>query len=332
LRYFPLFFDLVRQKVLVVGAGDVASRKVALLERAGAAITVVAPEVAPAIEARAAHGPLLILRREFAPADLDGARLVVVATPRRALNRWIANLCNARSIPVNVVDDREASRVIVPAIVDRDPMLIAVSSGGTSPVLARRWRARLEVFVPKRIGALAHWLSELRSQMRLKSTDERRRYFEALVDGPAAARFIEGDVPGAQRIAQTLLAAGAAAPRAPGHVALIGAGPGDPELLTLKALRLLQDADVIVHDRLVPAALLDFARRDAERIGVGDDVTRLVIEQARLGRRVVRLKNGPVLGNDVRELDALARAGIAFSVIPGVSDSEPAGTGVSASA
>jgi uroporphyrin-III C-methyltransferase / precorrin-2 dehydrogenase / sirohydrochlorin ferrochelatase len=327
-RYFPLFFDLHREKVLVVGAGEAAARKVALLERAGAAITVVAPETGAAIDARAAQGSLVILRREFAPSDLDGARLVIVATPRRALNRWVADLCHARSIPVNVVDDREASRVIVPAIVDRDPMLIAVSSGGTSPVLARRWRARLEVFVPKRIGALAQWLSELRSQTRLRGKDERRRYFEALVDGPAAARFIDGDERGARRIAQTLLAAGAAPARAPGHVALVGAGPGDPELLTLKALRALQDADVILHGRLVPAALLDFARRDAERICVGespggagasqDDIHRLLIEQARLGRRVVRLKDGFESGREGEELEALARAGIAFSVIPGI--------------
>jgi uroporphyrin-III C-methyltransferase / precorrin-2 dehydrogenase / sirohydrochlorin ferrochelatase len=333
LRYFPLFFDLHHEKVLVVGAGEVALRKVTLLERAGAAITVVAPEVAAAIDARGAGGSLVVLRREFTPSDLDGARLVIVATSRRALNRWIATLCDARSLPVNVVDDREASRVIVPAIVDRDPMLFAVSSGGASPVLARRWRARLEAFVPQRIGALAGWLSELRSQTRrrLRGTAERRRYFETLVDGPAAARFIEGDARGARRIAQALLATSATAPRARGHVALVGAGPGDPELLTLKALRALEGADVILHDRLVPAAVLDFARRDAERICVGkspggvgttqEDINRMLIEQARLGRRVVRLKGGDpfVFGRGGEELEALARAGIAFSVIPGIS-------------
>jgi uroporphyrin-III C-methyltransferase / precorrin-2 dehydrogenase / sirohydrochlorin ferrochelatase len=211
-----------------------------------------------------------------------------------------------------------------------------VSSGGTSPVLARRWRARLEAWVPKRIGAFARWLSELRSQTRSLGTDQRRRYFEALVDGPAAARFLDGDARGAQRIAQTLLAASNAAPRTPGHVALIGAGAGDPELLTLKALRALQDADLILHDEVVPAALLDLARRDAERrcVDTGSDVNRLLIEQARLGRRVVRLKGGFVLGRGSQELEALARAGIAFSVIPGITaaDGEAIARGVSASA
>jgi uroporphyrin-III C-methyltransferase/precorrin-2 dehydrogenase/sirohydrochlorin ferrochelatase len=276
---------------------------------------------------------LALERREFVAADLEGARLVIVATSRRALNRWIATLCEARSIPVNVVDDRAASRVIVPAIVDRDPVLIAVSSGGTSPALARRWRARLEAFVPMRIGALARWLSELRpqSRRRMRGMDERRRYFEALVDGPAAGRFLDGDVRGAQRIAQTLLASSASAAQAAGHVVLAGAGPGDPELLTLKALRALGDADVILHDRLVSAAILDLARRDAERICVGktpggggtsqSDINRMLIEQARKGRRVVRLKGGDplVFGRGGEELEALAQAGIAFSVIPGIS-------------
>ena len=333
LRYFPLFFDLRGQKVLIVGAGEVARRKIAMLERTAAAITVVAPEVVEAIESRAARGLLALQRREFVPADLDGARLVVVATSRRVLNRWVATLCEARSIPVNVVDDRAASRVIVPAIVDRDPVLIAVSSGGTSPALARRWRGRLEAFVPKRIGALAEWLSELRPQARrrLRGMDERRRYFEALVDGPAARRFLDGDLRGAQRSAQTLLASGASAPQAAGHVVLAGAGPGDPELLTLKALRALEDADVILHDRLVSTAILDLARRDAERICVGkmpggggtsqSDINRMLVEHARKGRRVVRLKGGDpfIFGRGGEELQALALAGISFSVIPGIS-------------
>jgi uroporphyrin-III C-methyltransferase / precorrin-2 dehydrogenase / sirohydrochlorin ferrochelatase len=257
---------------------------------------------------------------------------VIVATARRAVNRWIAALCDARGIPVNVVDDRRASRVIVPAIVDRDPMLIAVSSGGASPVLSRRWRARLEALIPKQIGALAGWLAELRPQARrrLRGADQRRRFFEALVDGPAAARFVDGDARSAQRLALTLLASSASGPQAPGYVTLVGAGPGDPELLTLKALRALQDADVILHDRLVPAAVLDFARRDAECIGVGktpggpgtvqEDINRMLIEHARRGRRVVRLKGGDpfIFGRGGEELEALARAGIGFSVIPGI--------------
>ncbi len=331
MNYFPLFFDLRGQKVLVVGAGAVALRKVQQLERAEAAITVVAPQVAPELAQRAADGALELRLREFASEDLEGARLVIVATSRRAVNRWVASLAEARAIPVNVVDDREASRVIVPAIIDRDPVIVAVSTAGTSPVLARRLRERLEALLPRRIGLWAAWLAGLRAAVRrrIPSVDARRRYFEMLVDGPAERRFVDGDERGAHRIAQRLMGSVSAAPA--GAVTLVGARPGAPALLTVKALRTLQDADVILHDRLVPAAVLDYARRDAERICVGKAaggagtsqtaINDLLIDHARRGRRVVRLKGGDpfIFGRGGEELEALARAGIAFSVVPGIS-------------
>lgn len=332
MNYFPVFFDLAGQKVLIVGGGDVALRKISLLERTGASITVVAPVIAPELMARAAAGQLKVTIREFAADDLDGARLVIVATSRRAVNRWIAKLSESRNIPVNVVDDREASRFIVPAIIDRDPVMVAISTGGTSPVLARRLRERLEAMIPKRIGELASWLRTLRAGTRLKlrDIDERRRFFEAVVDGPAARRFIAGDAQGALRVAQHLLATTSTSPPAAGEVTLVGAGPGDPELLTLKALRALQDADVILHDRLVPAAILDLARRDAARICVGkaagnigstqEEINALLIEHANQGKRVVRLKGGDpfIFGRGGEELQALAAAQINFSVVPGI--------------
>ena len=298
----------------------------------GTLISVVAPEIAPQIMERAAAGKLKVAIREFAPDDLDGTRLVIVATSRRAVNRWVAKLSESRNIPVNVVDDAQSSRFIVPAIIDRDPVLLAISSGGASPVLARRLRERLEALVPKRMGELASWLRALRETARrkLRDTAERRRFFEAIVDGPAARRFIEGDNQGARRIAQQLLATTSIAPRAAGEVTLVGAGPGDPELLTLKALRALQDADVIMHDRLVPAAVLDLARRDAALICVGkaagkigstqEEINALLIEHANLGKRVVRLKGGDpfVFGRGGEELQALAKAQINFSVVPGI--------------
>jgi uroporphyrin-III C-methyltransferase / precorrin-2 dehydrogenase / sirohydrochlorin ferrochelatase len=331
-NYFPVFFDLAGQRVLIVGGGAVALHKISLLERTGASISVVAPEVAPGILARAAAGKLELAVREFAPGDLEGARLVIVATSRRAVNRWIANLSESRSIPVNVVDDRAASRFIVPAIIDRDPVVVAISTGGASPVLARRLRERLEALIPARIGSLAGWLETLRARARrkLRGADARRRFFEAIVDGAAARRFIEGDAQGAGRIAQQLLTTTASAPRAAGEVTLVGAGPGDPELLTLKALRALQDADVILHDRLVSAAILDLARRDAERICVGkspghrgstqEQINMLLVELASQGKRVVRLKGGDpfVFGRGGEELQALAAARIDFSVVPGI--------------
>jgi len=332
MNYFPIFLDLTALKVLVVGGGEVALRKVVLLERSGASITLVAPEVLPELRERAAAGKINLGVREFAPDDLTGARLVIVATSRRAVNRWIASLGEARGIPVNVVDDREASRFIVPAIIDRDPVLVAISTAGTSPVLARRLRERLEAVIPKKIGELAVWLRALRhtARRRLRDTEERRRFFETIVDGPAARRFIDGDARGAQSIAQQLLARTSAAPRVPGEVTLVGAGPGDPELLTLKALRALQDADVILHDRLVPEGLLDMARRDAARICVGkaagsigstqEEINALLIEHALQGKRVVRLKGGDpfIFGRGGEELEALSKARISFSVIPGV--------------
>ena len=332
MNYFPVFFDLTALKVLVVGGGDVALRKVVLLEQSGASITLVAPEVLPELQDRAAAGKINLAVREFVPDDLNGSRLVIVATSRRAVNRWIASLSEARGIPVNVVDDREASRFIVPAIIDRDPVLVAISTAGTSPVLARRLRERLEAVIPKKIGELALWLRALRhtARRRLRDTDERRRFFETVVDGPAARRFIDGDARGAQSIAQQLLAVTSAAPRVPGEVTLVGAGPGDPELLTLKALRALQDADVILHDRLVPEGLLDMARRDAARICVGkaagsigstqEEINALLIEHALQGKRVVRLKGGDpfIFGRGGEELEALSKAQISFSVIPGV--------------
>jgi uroporphyrin-III C-methyltransferase/precorrin-2 dehydrogenase/sirohydrochlorin ferrochelatase len=332
MNYFPVFFDLKSQKVLIVGGGEVALRKLILLERAGAAVTLVAPELAAEIKERAIAGKIRVEAREFVPDDLDGVRLVIVATGRRAVNRWIAALSEARSIPVNVVDDREASRFIVPALIDRDPVLIAVSTGGTSPVLARRLRERLEASIPARIGELASWLQALRhaARMRLRDTGARRRIFEQIVDGPAARRFVAGDARGAQRIAQQLLGRTSNAAPASGEVTLVSAGPGDPELLTLKALRALQDADVILHDRLVPAAVLDMARRDAARICVGKaagsigstqkEINELLVEQARQGKRVVRLKGGDafIFGRGGEELEALRKAQVAYSVIPGV--------------
>src|SRR5277367_2946860 len=205
--YFPVFFNLAGQKVLVVGGGEVALRKVALLERTGAAITLIAPQILPELMARAADGTIRLGMREFEPTDLAGARLVIVATSRRAVNRWIAALSESKGIPVNVVDDREASRFIVPAIIDRDPVLVAISTGGASPVLARRLRERLEALLPRRIGEFAQWLQALRRPARrLRDTQARRRFFAELIDGAAARRFAAGDRAGAQSIAQQLLA------------------------------------------------------------------------------------------------------------------------------
>jgi uroporphyrin-III C-methyltransferase/precorrin-2 dehydrogenase/sirohydrochlorin ferrochelatase len=211
-------------------------------------------------------------------------------------------------------------------------VLVAVGTSGTSPVLARRLRERLEALIPRRIGEAAVWLRSLRrtAKTQLRDIDARRRFFEELIDGPAMRRFIDGDAQGARRIAQQLLSTSSNAPRAAGDVTLVGAGPGDPELLTLKALRALQDADVILHDRLVSQAVLDMARRDAQRICVGkaagsigstqEQINALLVEHALAGKRVVRLKGGDpfIFGRGGEELEALSAARINFSVVPGI--------------
>ena len=332
MQYFPAFFNLDGQKVLVVGGGEVARRKLALLQRTDARITLVAPRIAPELEAGGARGEFQLLTREFEPTDLDGMRMVIVATSRRAINRWIATLCEARGVPVNVVDDREASRFIVPAIIDRDPVLVAISTGGASPVLARRLREQLEAVIPQRLGELALWLRTLRrsATQKLTAVGATRRFFETVVDGPAARRCVAGDTRGATRIAQQLLDTTAHGAPPAGEVTLVGAGPGDPDLLTLKGLRAMQDADVILYDRLVSRGVLDLARRDATIIAVGKSrgsdstpqstINALLIEHARMGQRVVRLKGGDplIFGRGGEELEALATAGIVFSVIPGI--------------
>ena len=333
MNYFPVFFDLRDERVLVVGGGEVAWRKTELLLRAGARVLLVAPDIHAQLTLRAAKDAhLTLIMREFQPQDLEGARLVIVATAQRGVNRFIAKLADARHVPVNVVDDREASRFIVPALIDRDPVLVAVSTAGASPVLARRLREKLEALLPQHLGAAARWLQSLRkvAQKKLRDTATRRRYFETLTDGEAMRRFVSGDVQGAERLAQQLLAHESISPRHQGEVTLVGAGPGDAELLTLKALRALQDADVILHDRLVSAEVLDMARRDAQRISVGkspgepgtrqQDINRLLIDYARQGKRVVRLKGGDpfIFGRGGEELEALAEARIHFSVIPGI--------------
>ena len=273
-------------------------------------------------------GRLELARREFVPDDLTGVRLAIVATGRRSVNRWIATLCDARAIPVNVVDDREASRVIVPAIIDRDPMLIAISSGGASPVLARRWRERLEALIPSRIGELALWLRGLRgaTRRRLREPGERRRYFETLIDGPAARRFIDGDAQGAERLAQRLLGSSAARPQAART-----RGAGRRRARGSRAPDLEGSARPVGRRRDLarPTGVGRRARPRAPRRRQnlrGQDrraaaarprnaSTRWLIEHARAGRRVVRLKGGDpfIFGRGGEELEALAARRHRFS-------------------
>jgi uroporphyrin-III C-methyltransferase/precorrin-2 dehydrogenase/sirohydrochlorin ferrochelatase len=332
MQYFPIFFRLQHQPVLVVGGGAVAARKIELLRKSGALVTVVAPELHPSVAALVARGAVAYRAEEFKPEHLDGVRLAVAATSRRAVNAWVAHQATVRNIPVNVVDDRELSSFIMPAIVDRSPVIVAVSSGGDAPVLTRRLRERLEAFLPTRLGRLAELAGTWRATVKRRIVDaaQRRKFWERFFDGPAAADILAGREEQAQRSVEHSLRVADEPREWRGEVALVGAGPGDPGLLTLRALRVMQNADVVLYDRLVSQPILDLVRRDAELISVGkaagcapipqERINALLVEHARAGKRVVRLKGGDpfIFGRGGEELETLAAHGIRFEVVPGV--------------
>lgn len=313
--------------MLVVGGGEVAARKVRLLREAGALVDVVARELS---------GPGLTedsvrwLATDFEEVQLEGAILVVAATDDTALNDRVSVAARRRSQLCNVVDDAARSGFIVPAIVDRSPLVIAVSTGGVAPVLARLARERIESLFDESWGAVARMLEDWRGSIRraLPEVGARRRFYERVLRGSIARLVKAGRVAAAE--AEMRIALEDRQHGEPGSVVLVGAGPGDPGLLTLNALRALQEADVILHDRLVSDEILNLARRDAERIPVGkaagvhsvpqSSINQLLVEHASAGRRVVRLKGGDpfVFGRGGEELEELARCGIRFEVVPGI--------------
>jgi uroporphyrin-III C-methyltransferase / precorrin-2 dehydrogenase / sirohydrochlorin ferrochelatase len=328
--YLPIFLKIAGRKALVVGGGLVAARKVAWLREAGARVTIVAPKVTAALDDLARAATIEWRAREFMAADLRGQALVIAATNDAALNRRIHLLANDANLPVNVVDCPELCSFIVPSIVDRSPVVIAISSGGAAPVLARLLRARLEALLPQALGRLARLAAGFRKRVKLRLPDAaaRRRFWEGVFADSMTERLTGG---GDGERALTGLLDDAAAERArPGMVYLVGAGPGDPDLLTLRALRLLQQADVVLHDKLVAPEILDLVRRDAERIDVGrragnhahtqDDTNALMVELANAGRQVVRLKAGDpfIFGRGGEELEYLAAHGVAFQIVPGI--------------
>ncbi len=328
----PLFADLRDRTVLVVGGGAVARRKVATLLEAGARISIATAAPEPTLRAWIGQERLRWLQGAFDPAWLDDTWLVVAASSDQALNRVVAAAAHARRIFVNAVDDATASSFHVPARVRRGHLQIAVSTGGAAPVLAQRVRERLEAELDESLDALTGLLARERARIRWRflQAGRRRRFFQDLLDGEVPQLLREGDHAAAQAAFNAALADNATAPRR-GNVALVGAGPGDPGLLTLKALRALQEADVILHDRLVGPGILDLARRDAERIDVGKrvgedhDATQarihvLLLKHACAGQNVVRLQGGDplVFGRGGEELEFLRAHAIPHSVVPGI--------------
>ena len=329
---FPLFADLRGRLVLVVGGGSVAQRKVGALLDAGARVRVGAPELSATLAGWFERGRIEHLAGPFRAEWLDEAWLAIAATDDAEVNRAVADAGQQRRVWVNVVDDVAASSFHVPARVERGPVQIAISSGGGAPMLARHLRQTLETQFDESLGVLADLLSRERARIRRHYPDLglRRRFFERVLAGPIPSLLREGRLDDAQRaFGVALIDEKPDAPQA-GSVALVGAGPGDAGLMTLRGLRVLNEADVILHDRLVSAEVLQLARRDAELIEVGkqagnhhttqDRIHELMLEHARAGKRVVRLKGGDpfVFGRGGEELEVLADAGIAFEVVPGI--------------
>src|SRR5262245_44570086 len=330
MKYFPVFADLDGADVLVVGGGEQAAQKVRLLRKTGAHVVVVAGAVCEELETLARQGAIDLVRRGFRANDVRGRRLVYVATGERALDAAAARAATARSVPVNVVDGPDISTFITPAIVDRSPVTVAIGTEGAAPVLARDIRARIEALLPANLGALAARAQALRQRVAAAVTDPRarRQVWERLLHGAFGHAVLTGAEEVAERILADELEAGSR--QHAGRVALIGCGPGDPDLVTLKALQRMQEADVLVIDRLVDPRILDYARRDAERIFVGKDphgaatpqaeIDRILVREAQAGKVVARLKGGDpfIFGRASEEMAALQRAGILVEVVPGV--------------
>ena len=331
LEFLPISLSITGQPCLVVGGGATAQRKLASLLRAGAAVTLVAPRLTDTLARQAAAGEFSHAARRFEPADVTGKRLVIASTDDRTVNRQIAEAAGAQGIPVNVVDDPDACTFLLPSIIDRAPVVVAVSTGKASPVLARLLRTRLESLIPAGYGRLADLCGRYRDRVKERFSDprDRRRFWDRVLEGAVAERIFAGQLEEAQAAIERELAPGGL-DRDLGEVYLVGAGPGDPDLLTFRALRLMQQADVVVYDRLVAEPILAMTRRDARRIYVGKErdnhvmrqeaINRLLADLALDGHRVLRLKGGDpfIFGRGGEEIDTLAAEGIPFQVIPGI--------------
>ena len=327
---FPISLKLQQQPCLLVGGGKIAYRKAVLLAKAGAVIHVVAPEIeADLLDlVHATHGQYHP-EKFNAEIDLSSYRLVIAATNDKAANQAVFEACENLNVLVNSVDDIPHCRFMLPAMIDRSPLIVSVATNGASPVLARQIRTQLEASIPHGMGKLADFSGKWRKVVKEKITnpDERRIFWEDLYASPLKEHVFNDDVVEADRLIEQALTEWK---KPKGEVYLVGAGPGDPELLTLKALRLMQQADVIIYDRLVSPAIMELCRRDAEKIYVGkarsnhsvpqDGINALLVDYAAQGKRVCRLKGGDpfIFGRGGEEIQELFEAGITFQVVPGI--------------
>ncbi len=329
--FLPIFINIRDHNCLVVGGGKVAARKVDLLLHAGACITVVAPELDTELLEKLDQGIFTYRAETFIPSHLDNIALVIAATNNLLVNQKISDAAKKLCIPVNVVDNPDLCSFIMPSIIDRSPVLIAVSSSGKSPVLARLLRAHLETIIPEAYGRLATYAANFRERVkqRFSHPEKRRLFWEKELQGPFAEMVFAGKDEAAQEYLENSLS-GETDEIPPGEVYLVGAGPGNPDLLTFRAMRLMQQADVVVYDRLVSPEILNMVRRDAQRIYAGkehrnhsmsqESINELLVRLAKENKRVLRLKGGDpfIFGRGGEEIETLASFGIPFQVVPGI--------------
>lgn len=332
MNYLPIFLDVKAKPCLVVGAGGIAARKAALLKQAGAKVTVIAPELKGEMLKLEREGHISYKQGAYRDKDVKPFCLVIAATNDRRVNELISVQAKAENIPVNVVDKQALCSFILPSIINRDPVQIAVSTGGASPVLARLIRTKLESCTPSSYGDLAKLVEAFREQVKSTFTKvtERRQFWESILDGPVAEHVFANRTAEAHKMLSELIDNASADPEYKGEVYLVGAGPGDPDLLTFRALRLMQQADVVVYDRLVSDPIMDLVRRDAERIYAGkecanhaipqENINQLLVRLAKEGKRVLRLKGGDnfIFGRGGEEIAGLIDDDIPFQVVPGI--------------
>ncbi len=327
---FPISLKLQQQPCLIVGGGHIAYRKAVLLAKAGAKVDVLAPEIDVNLLQLVQQSQGQYVQDVFSPSTaLRHYRLVIAATDNNLVNQQVFTACEAENVLVNSVDDPPHCRFMVPAIIDRSPLVISVASNGTSPVLSRQIRTQLESTIPHGMGKLAEFSGQWRAAVKQKivNPDERRIFWEELYASPLKEQVFNDNLDAANQSIQQALAEWQT-PK--GEVYLVGAGPGDPELLTLKALRLMQQAEVVIYDRLVSAPILELCRRDAEKVYVGkarsnhavpqEGINALLVKYAQAGKRVCRLKGGDpfIFGRGGEEIQELYEAGVSFQVVPGI--------------
>lgn len=330
MRYFPVFMDLQEQDVLVVGGGKVAARKARLLLKSGARLRVAAQRLGAELQELARTRPVEHVAKEYSPVLLEGARLVFAATDEAELNHRVFRDAEQAGIPVNVVDDREYCRFISPAVVDRSPVQVAISTAGTAPVLARRLRGMIERLLPGGLGGVALAAGKMRQEVIGKIPPRgRRAFWEKLITEERLQRWSSQPIDMVRSEMRTQLRQQASRDST-GFVYLVGAGPGNPDLLTVRALQALGAADVVLYDRLVSPQVLDLARRDADLVYVGkeaghhhvrqEEIHRIMLKEASSGRTVVRLKGGDafIFGRGGEEIAVLRSAGISYEVVPGI--------------